>query len=250
MQAIRWPMPLRSSRRWRPCLVLACRLESAEHLHRQAVGPAQKYRALDPQRARTGRLVLGWQDPPQLRSQRRGYRVLQFTADRPELPLQPGHALRWQAGAIYLLMSPVQQRPDAQKPAWRLYPAGRAAAGALADYDSEPPHRRRNVVLRLPSAWGIVPVHRTRLRPAAAASQGRSSRVGTARSRPAAADAQHQSEQLSGITSPWPWLAVRAVAACGSPGPSGGSGAATKVPWCGAGGPCGPRWHSLDSDCK
>ncbi len=186
-QASGWPVPLRSSRRWRPCLALACRLESAEHLYRQAVGPAQEHRALDPQRARAGRLVLGWQDPPQLRSQRRGYRVLQFPADHVELPLQPGHALRRQAGAIYLLISPVQQRPEAQQSAWRLYPAGRAAVGALADHDSEPPHRHGNVVLCLPSSCGIVPVHRTRLRSAAAAGQGLLSHVGTARSKAAAA---------------------------------------------------------------
>jgi hypothetical protein len=158
-----WPRPLRSSRRWRLRLALACRMKSAEHLHRQAVGPAQECCALDPQRARASGLILGWQDPPQLRNQRRGYRVLQFAADRLKLPLQPGYALLRQAGSIYLLISPVQQRPDSQQPIWRVYPVGTVAVRTLADHNCKSPHGRGKIVLPLQSACGIAPVHRTRL---------------------------------------------------------------------------------------
>jgi len=134
----------------------------SKHLDYQAASPAQKHRALDPQRTGAWRRVLGWQNPPELRSQRRRYGFVNFVADRLELALQPGHALWRQRGAIDLLRSGLQQRPDTQQPAWIFDPAGTVTAGRFADDDSKP-RRRGNLAARLPPCGGVWPVHVTRL---------------------------------------------------------------------------------------
>lgn len=111
-------------RRWLAWQALACRCEGVEHLDCQAASPARQHCALDPQPRRAGRLLPGRRGPPQFCGQRRGYRVVKFAADFLKLPLQPGHYLWRQGGLVDLLLRCLQQRPDAQQPAGRFYPAG------------------------------------------------------------------------------------------------------------------------------
>ena len=174
-------------------------------------------------------LVPGWRDPPELRGQRRGYRALKFAADCLELPLHPGHALWRQGGTVYLLMRCLQQRPDAQQPAWRLDPAG-SIAGRLADDDREP-LRRGSVVLRLLPAFGVWPLYGIRVPADGSCRQGRSSHVVTARSRPAVG--RHS---LAGYLT----AAVAGRAAEAWVGRRDRVRGATKVPCGRAGRPCEP----------
>jgi hypothetical protein len=80
-----------------------------------------------------------------------------------ELPLQPGHPLRWQGGTVQLLQRRLQQRPDTQQPGRVFDPEGRAAVGGFADNDDKMPYRPGSLVIPRPRGRGFCRFHTTRL---------------------------------------------------------------------------------------